>query len=114
MGNAMTVVWLTEDGKRPPRRTLAEVGYNPLRWWGANVIAPIHKGRIPLSGPSFYAACVFYAMIPLVGGYYVMQWSMKRSEENIGVGGQKLHKTQNTDREVLLRKQTSALAEVLQ
>merc|ERR1712046_86530 len=110
---AMTVriQWLTEDGKRPPKMSWKEANHNPLRWWSANVIKPIHKVRLPLEGRSFYAICVVYGIAPILGGYYLMQWAMAKIEANLV----KLKEQQQRDktRETMLTNQKTALQGIL-
>mmetsp|Transcript_9892 Transcript_9892/g.25145 ORF Transcript_9892/g.25145 Transcript_9892/m.25145 type:complete len:96 (+) Transcript_9892:23-310(+) len=65
-----------------------------MDWWRENVIKPIHRTRIklpPIFGIPAYSYMRFFYPIPIVvGGYYVMQWAIHRSHENIGVDGEKL------------------------
>merc|ERR1712071_156653 len=37
-----------------------------------------------------YAMGCFYASIPIIGGYQVMQWAISKSHESIGEKGEKL------------------------
>ncbi|KAL3767869.1 hypothetical protein ACHAWO_013688 [Cyclotella atomus] len=46
--------------------------------------------RYPLPKWGQYAMGCFYASIPLVGGWYIMQWAISKSVEEIGERGEKL------------------------
>lgn len=45
---------------------------------------PAQAWRYPLPTWGRYAMGCFYASIPIVGGWYVMQWAISRSVEEIG------------------------------
>ena len=45
----------------------------------------IHNTRIPLGPKGRIAMGIFYLVAPVVGGYYVMQWTNRISERNLGV-----------------------------
>lgn len=63
-------------------------------WWRRTVIEPIHKTRIylpPVRGIPAATYMQFVYPVPVVvGGWYVMQWAISRSHENIGQNGEKL------------------------
>merc|ERR1711907_162140 len=113
------VQWLTPDGKRPPKMTLAEAGNNPFTWWRANVITPVHSMRIPLRGRAFYMVASVYGALPLVGGYYLMEWAKDRSVENYGKGGVKLSEpgaigsAPTPTRDAMIRNQKATLQDIL-
>mmetsp|Transcript_24076 Transcript_24076/g.75795 ORF Transcript_24076/g.75795 Transcript_24076/m.75795 type:complete len:117 (-) Transcript_24076:330-680(-) len=50
----------------------------------------IHNYRLPLSPAGQRFMGFVYFCIPVVGGYYLMQWALEKSEENIGKNGAKL------------------------
>jgi len=51
----------------------------------------VHEGfRYPLPKWGRVAMGCVYFMIPVVGGYYVMQWAISKSHESIGPHGEKL------------------------
>jgi hypothetical protein len=50
----------------------------------------IHAFRIPLSPAGQKFMGFVYFTIPIIGGYYVMQWAQSKSIENIGSKGEKL------------------------
>jgi hypothetical protein len=51
----------------------------------------VHHGwRYPLSPWGQKVMGFVYFCIPVVGGYYVMQWAISKSHESIGVKGEKL------------------------
>jgi hypothetical protein len=51
----------------------------------------VHEGmRYPLPPAGQYAMGFVYFMTPVVGGYFVMQWAMRKANDNIGENGEKL------------------------
>ena len=50
----------------------------------------IHAFRIPLSPAGQKFMGFVYFTIPVIGGYYIMQWAQNKSIENIGAKGEKL------------------------
>jgi hypothetical protein len=66
----------------------------------------IHAFRIPLPPMGQKIMGFIYSVIPVVGGYYVMQWAQSRAVVNIGERGEKLEKTETVDRNRLASKQT--------
>jgi hypothetical protein len=52
----------------------------------------IHNTRIPLSPAGQRIMKVVYFLIPVVGGYYVMQLAIAQSHKNLGANGEKLRK----------------------
>jgi hypothetical protein len=50
----------------------------------------VHSFRIPLSPTGIRIAQCVYFSIPVIGGYYVMQWAIGKSHENIGRRGEQL------------------------
>ena len=45
----------------------------------------IHATRIPLGTPGRVGMGLFYLVSPVVAGYFIMQWTNKISERNLGV-----------------------------
>ena len=50
----------------------------------------VHSFRLPLSPRGVLLMQCVYFTIPVVGGWYVMQWAISKSHENIGLRGEKL------------------------
>jgi hypothetical protein len=50
----------------------------------------IHNFRIPLSVTGQRIMSLVYMSIPVIAGYFVMQYTIKISERNIGLQGSKL------------------------
>mmetsp|Transcript_11309 Transcript_11309/g.24878 ORF Transcript_11309/g.24878 Transcript_11309/m.24878 type:complete len:144 (-) Transcript_11309:199-630(-) len=50
--------------------------------------------RVPLPKWGQYAMGSFYFTIPIVGGWYVMQWAISKSVDEIGERGEKLQHKQ--------------------
>jgi len=63
-------------------------------WWRERVIRRIHGARVVLPAiwgvPAHVYMGFVYPIPVLVGGYYVMQWAIGKSHENIGERGEKL------------------------
>ena len=75
-----------------------------LLWWRKNVIEPVHALRIPLPAPARRAMGVIYVFAPVVAGYYVMEWTNARRDENLG----------GADARLLKQKQPSQVAQMHQ
>ena len=61
----------------------------------------IHAFRMPLS-PSVYRIAMFcYFTIPIVGGYFLMQYTNRQREANLGRDGSRLAESHQVSREVL-------------
>lgn len=50
----------------------------------------IHAFRYPLSPPWYRLAICTYIALPVIGGYYVMQYTNKQVELNIGKDGKSI------------------------
>lgn len=55
----------------------------------------IHSTRIPLGPAGRIGMGVFYLVSPVVAGYYIMQWTNKISERNLGVYRDGSHETRS-------------------
>ena len=90
-------------------------------WWRRTVIEPIHKTRIylpPIRGiPAATYMQFVYPVSTVVVGWFVMQWAISRSHENIGLNGEKLRNRQDLRRggknDISLHKQNDQLAGTL-
>ena len=61
----------------------------------------IHAFRMPLS-PTVYRIAMFcYFTIPIVGGYFLMQYTNRQRDANLGRDGSRLAESQQVSREVL-------------
>uniref|UniRef100_A0A7R9U3Q2 Uncharacterized protein n=1 Tax=Pinguiococcus pyrenoidosus TaxID=172671 RepID=A0A7R9U3Q2_9STRA len=52
----------------------------------------IHNFRMPLSPAGQRFMGFVYFCIPVIGGYYIMQWAQRQAEKNLGKHGEKLRK----------------------
>jgi hypothetical protein len=58
----------------------------------------IHAFRIPLPPMGQKIMGFIYSVIPVVSGYYVMQWAQSRAVVNLGEKGEKLENSEIVDR----------------
>jgi hypothetical protein len=77
-------------------------GGNPNRHWLFQALHTFHRNheklkhtvhekfRYPLPPWGRFLMGCFYFSVPVVGGWYVMQWAISKSHESIGMHGEKL------------------------
>ena len=61
----------------------------------------IHAFRMPLSPTAYRIAMICYFSFPIIGGYYLMQFTDKQREVNLGRDGSLLKESHEVNREVL-------------
>ena len=59
----------------------------------------IHNFRIPLSPRQIQVAKVVYFSVPVVAGYFIMEWAQEQSRLNLGEHGEKLVKARVNERQ---------------
>ena len=57
----------------------------------------IHAFRIPLPPMGQKVMMLIYSSIPVIGGYYIMQWAQERAVVNLGKHGENMRNTESID-----------------
>ena len=82
-------------------------------WWRKNVIEPVHSFRIPLPRPARHAMTLVYIFAPVVGGYYVMEYTNGVRDANLRDGDVLREATSDPRSKVHVQHQKRQLAEML-
>ena len=71
----------------------------------------IHNFRMPLSKRGIFVAKCVYLTVPVVSGYFIMEWSQERARENLGLTGEHMRST-NHDK-IMARQQNKMFEDFL-